>query len=124
MNSEPEHMTSFQDKASDWAQLARQDPQAFETMRTELLNEFIQNSPANLQRKLQGMQWKIELVRQRSSSPVEALAEITGMMWQSTQQLGKKQQDLLDVCTGKEFTPSPVRESAQILNFQLKANSL
>ncbi len=120
MNSEPGHITSFQDKASDWAQLARQDPQAFETMRTELLNEFIQNSPANQQRKLQGMQWKIELVRQRTNSPAEALAEITGMMWQSAQQLEKKQQDLLDVCAGKEFTPSPFRESAQILNFQLR----
>ncbi|MBL1259638.1 MAG: DUF3135 domain-containing protein [Thiotrichaceae bacterium] len=122
MNSGSKESTHLQDKAYDWAQLAQQDPVAFETMRTELLNEFIQNSPASIQKKLEGIQWKIEHVRRRANSPVEALAEITGMMWQSTQLLSKKQQDLLDVYAGKEVTASPTQESAQILHFQLRAN--
>ncbi len=120
MNNKSGQITSFQDKANDWAQLAQQDPAAFETMRTELLNEFIQNSPSSIQKKLEGIQWKIEHVRRRADSPAEALAEITGMMWQSTQLLEKKQQDLLDLYTGKALTASPPQESAQILHFQLK----
>jgi len=50
MNSRSGDTTNFQDKANDWAQLAQQDPEAFEAMRTELLQNFIQNSPANVQK--------------------------------------------------------------------------
>jgi len=122
MKNEPGHTTNFQEKASNWALLAQQDPHAFEIMRTELLNEFIQNSPASVQKKLKGVQWKIEHIRRRANSPAEALTAITGMMWQSTQQLGKKQQDLLDICTNKEVSTSATPQSAQILTFQLRTN--
>jgi len=44
------------------------------------------------------------------------------MMWQSTQQLGVKQQDLLDICTGKETEATPSHENAQIIPFKLRAN--
>jgi len=122
MNDGSGHTTSFQDKANDWAQLAQQDPEAFEAMRNELLQDFIQNSPANVQKKLEGVQWKIEHIRRRTSSPAEALAEISSMMWQSTQQLGMKQKDLLDICTGQEIETTSSYESAQILPFKSRAN--
>jgi len=122
MNSGSGHTTDFQDKAKDWAQLAQQDPEAFEIMRAELLQDFIQNSPANMQKKLEGIQWKIEHIRRRANTPAEALAEISSMMWQSTQQLGEKQQDLLDICTGKEAESSTSHQSAQILPFKSSAN--
>jgi len=122
MNNGSGDTTSFQDKTNDWAQLAQQDPEAFETMRTELLQNFIQNSSANVQKKLEGMQWKIEHIRRRANTPAEALAEISNMMWQSTQQLGVKQQDLLDICTGQKVDTAPSHENAQILPFKPRAN--
>jgi hypothetical protein len=122
MNKGSGETISFQDKANDWAKLAQQDPEAFETMRAELLQDFIQNSPANIQKKLECMQWKIEHIRRRANTPAEALAEISSMMWQSTQQLGVKQQNLLDICTGQEAETTPSHESAQILPFKLSAN--
>jgi len=118
MNSGSEYTTSYQDRANDWAQLAQQDPDAFEEMRVELLDEFIKNSPTSIQKRLEGIQWKIDLIRQHADSSAEVLTEISKMMWESTQQLGQKQQDLLNLCTGKETDTISNLESAQILNFR------
>jgi len=120
MNNESGYSSSFQDKANDWAQLAQQDPEAFETMRSELLNEFIQSSPSRIQKQLEGVQWKIDHIRQRANSPEEALAEITTMMWEAAQQLGQRQQELLALCSGEEPTSTPSRQTAQILDFKLR----
>ncbi len=118
MSSGHEQITSYQEQASDWAQLAQENPDAFEAMRIKLVDNFIKNSPESVQRRLKGMQWKIEHVRSKANSPAEALAAISEMMWESAQQLSEKQQDLLDLCTGKKSRVISARNSAKILNFR------
>ncbi len=116
-NSKSECATSYQEQASDWAQLAQQDPDAFEAMRAELLDEFIKNSPAHMQRRLEGIQWKVDLIRERAKSPAEVLAGISEMMWESAEHLRQKHLELVDLCSGKKSDTSAVQKSAQILDF-------
>ncbi|GEM_PF-4036548 len=116
-NSESEYTASYQEQASDWARLAQQDPDAFEAMRAALLDEFIRNSPPHIQRRLEGIQWKVDLIRERAESPAEVLAGISEMMWESAEHLRQKHLELVDLCSGKKSDSSTVQKSAQILNF-------
>lgn len=118
MSSESENTTSYQAHTSEWAKLARQDPEAFEAMRLKLVNDFIKNSPPNAQQRLKCIQWKVEHLRQRADTPAAALIAISNMMWESTRQLGRRQQELLDLCTGKKVNTSAHNNSGKILSFK------
>jgi len=122
MNSELDNITSYQSQANDWAQLARQDPDAFEAMRTKLVNEFIKNSPAEMQQRLECVQWKIEHVRKRADNPADAFMAISGMMWESTQQLERQHKALINACSCKEINSLSHNGSAKVLNFKRTAN--
>jgi hypothetical protein len=60
--------------------LAEHDPDAFETLRTELIESFIRASPARHQRRLRGLQFVIDSRRNLASNPMQALIEIQSMM--------------------------------------------
>ncbi len=118
MSNELEQTISYQNQAISWAQLARENPDAFEEMRLKLIDDFIKNAPADMQQRLQGLQWKIEHVRRRARNPAAAFIAISGMMWESTQLLGRKQQELVDLCTGKKIDTLSHNNSGKILNFK------
>lgn len=52
-----------------WATIARQDPEQFERMRQQLINEVIAQSPEHLKQRMEGLQWQIDQIRKQSSSP-------------------------------------------------------
>ncbi len=118
MDNEPEQENNYQDRANEWIQLARENPDAFEAMRLKLINESIKSAPAEMQRRLKGLQWKIDHVRSRASNPTVAFIEISNMMWDSTLQLRDKQQDLLDLCHGIKRNSLAQSSSGKILNFK------
>lgn len=118
MNNEHNQIGSFQEQAGNWAQLAQQDPEAFEMMRQKLVDDYIKSTPSEVQQRLECMQWKIEQIRQRADTPAEAFSAITSMMWESTQKLGRSHKDLLDACTGKEVSALSKDSSGKILNFK------
>ncbi len=66
-----------------WARLARTDPETFEQKRSELINEFIEKAPEHMKRRLNGLQWQVDTVRQGSSNPMAACLKISRMMWDS-----------------------------------------
>lgn len=118
MDIESEQPNIYQDRTNDWIKLAQENPEAFEAMRLKLINESIENAPAEIQRRLKGLQWKIDHVRSRASNPTVAFIEISNMMWDSTLQLRDKQQDLLDLCHGKKRNSLVQSSSGKILNFK------
>lgn len=63
--------------------LARKDPAAFEDRRRELIEAMIARAPERRRRRLRGLQWRIDLVRSRSSCPLEACISLSEMMWES-----------------------------------------
>jgi hypothetical protein len=65
----------------EWASLAQTDPAAFEERRSCLIEDHIQNSPYHLQRRLRGLQFRVDMERRRARTPMGACVRISSMMW-------------------------------------------
>ena len=65
------------------AQLARDNPQAFEALRSRLIAETIERAPERLQLRLRQLQFRIDGIRRRARTPLGALIEMQSMMWDS-----------------------------------------
>lgn len=66
-----------------WAELARNDPEKFERLRKLQIDKIIQSSPEDIQKRMQGIQWQIDQIRQTTKSPMAACIKISSMMWDS-----------------------------------------
>jgi len=65
------------------AQLAHDDPQAFESLRRELIENAIRRAPERLQLRLRQLQFRIDSVRRLARTPLGALIKMQSMMWDS-----------------------------------------
>ncbi|MEQ8661742.1 MAG: DUF3135 domain-containing protein [Gammaproteobacteria bacterium] len=64
-----------------WAALARNDPQAFERARNEVLTSLIESAPDDTRRRLTGLQWQVDRVRESADNPLAACVRISALMW-------------------------------------------
>jgi hypothetical protein len=64
-----------------WAQLAKDDPAAFEVRRKQLLQQQLDAAPERMRKRLEGLQWRIDRVRDQSQHPLGACIRISKMMW-------------------------------------------
>lgn len=92
-----------------WMHLARTDPQAFERRRREVLDQVIRNAAPSRRRRLQGLQARIDLERQRARTPMAACLRLSSMMWDSVHD------DLLPLLARLSLpdTPAPAPGSTQ-----------
>jgi len=67
----------------EWRVLASSDPEGFEAMRRRVLQAAIDRAPEKHRQRLQGLQWRIDQVRRRSTSPMAACISLSDMMWES-----------------------------------------
>ncbi len=68
--------------------LARNDPQRLEKLRLKLTGDIIDNAPDEQKRKrLAGLQFRVDMERKRSRSPLQATIKISEMMCQSLAEL-------------------------------------
>lgn len=65
-----------------WVKVAEQDPEKFEEMRASLINDFMEQSPEQFRKRLEGLQWQIDQVRNKSSNPMESCLAISNKMWE------------------------------------------
>jgi Protein of unknown function (DUF3135) len=100
-----------------WANLAQSDPAAFEEARKLMLDSLIEAAPARTQTRLKGLQWQIENIRSRASSPLGACVKISNMMW--TNVLGEDglAANLRGLSEG-ELAPAMPKKMAKVLSFQ------
>ncbi len=77
-----------------WARLAREDPEAFERRRRELLRRAIAQAPEGLRSRLEGLQWRVDAERARARHPMGACVRLFRMMWGSVYGQGGLQQAL------------------------------
>jgi len=97
--------------------LAQRDPEAFEKLREELIDDSICSSSKRLQRRLRGLQFTIEARRRVAGSPMKALLDIQGMMYDSVLRLRH-------VVRRKKGPPeSSVRKNKGILSFRTSTSS-
>ena len=109
----------------EWASLAKTDPQAFEARRLALIEDFLQQFPNPEQRRLRGLQFRIDLERRRARTPMAACLRLSSMMWDSllgSHGLKNALDTLLGHAAGQAAprigTTPPTPTSAQILSFR------
>lgn len=64
-----------------WAALAQNDPQGFEAKRLSVIEDLIEQAPPALRQRLRGLQWRIDMERERCGTPLQACIRISNMMW-------------------------------------------
>ena len=72
-----------------WALLAQKDPQTFEQLRHRLFEAYIARSTSSHQERLRRLQWRIDRLRDQADNPMSACVQISNLMWDTFDQLGK-----------------------------------
>jgi uncharacterized protein DUF3135 len=67
----------------EWVRLAKEDPDAFENMRTKMIQEIIDDTSPEIKHRMQGLQWQIDQIRSTSPNPMSSCLRISQMMWDS-----------------------------------------
>ena len=69
------------------AEMAATSPEVFEQLRQEAIQKALDDSNHSAERRLQGLQFKIEMERRRAVSPMAACVRISKMMHESLEEL-------------------------------------
>jgi len=80
---QPASSFTFSFDFDEWARLARTDRHAFEARRLALIEAFIRQFPGPDQRRLRGLQFRIDMERRRARTPMAACLRLSAMMWDS-----------------------------------------
>ena len=69
--------------------LATDNPEAFERYREKLYQQAIDKAPTELQRRLKGMQFKINMAREYSKNSLSSCMKLSNMMQESLAELSR-----------------------------------
>ncbi len=120
--SEPIQHTEIDfDNLSD---LAASDPEAFEAQRSALIEQVIQRAPRHRQQRLRGLQWRVDIVRERSQTPLAACIRMSEMMWDTLVGEGGLRDSLEYLSNPADaglLRPAP--QNAKVLLFQSQRQS-
>ena len=80
-----------------WLQLAQEDPEGFESLRSATLESHICRASDAQQNRLRCLQWRIDRIRDTAKTPMAACISISDMMWDTFNHLatGYKHLDCL-----------------------------
>ena len=99
------------------------DPEAFEAERKEIIASFLDTVPKENKRRLAGLQWQVDQVRNLAKTPMASCVAISNMMKDSLDKLSFYQQELIKVNPlNPDYRPDSLQESqspraAKILPF-------
>ena len=83
MKQEDRMTTDFDSWFDTMMGMAKEDPAGFERLRQQMINEVIDEAPADNRRRLIGLQWRVDQERRLAKSPMGACIRISNMMWES-----------------------------------------
>ena len=66
-----------------WRKLAENDPPAFEFLRRQMIEAYLEQLNEDDANALRKLQWRIDGVRRRSKHPMRACVSFSEMMWNS-----------------------------------------
>lgn|SRR5690554_3369152 len=98
----------------DWAKLAADDPDAFETRRRAVIEDALAQVPAARRERLRRLQWRIDRTREHAPTALSACIRLSQMMWNSV--VGDRGL-LAALDTAVHGHPLPPPRSARILPF-------
>ena len=96
-----------------WAQLARDDPEAFERQREATVRALIATAPPEHRQRLEGLQFRLNMERQRSGTPLGACVRMNTLMWAGFHRLRKE----LNAAARGLAAPQPARAGAEVISF-------
>ena len=79
MTNDPSRQFDF----AHWSRLASEDPERFEAERAEVIADLIDQAPSSVRRRMVGLQWQVDRVREKASNPMAACVQMSRMMWDS-----------------------------------------
>ena len=110
------------------AKLASDDPQAFEALRSELIENCITQAPERIQLRLRQIQFRLDGIRRLSRSPLGALLKIQALMWDSFLLMDRELQRFVRPSkNGSHYSDDEMclnsccGQSAQIIEFRPRA---
>ncbi|OUS25300.1 hypothetical protein A9Q99_22175 [Gammaproteobacteria bacterium 45_16_T64] len=102
--------------------LAQDDPDKLEKLRIQWCEQLISEAPSDYRRKLRGLQFRIDMERRKSKSPMAACISLSGMMHDSFDNLRyalNEASGLSEHNTGyREDTTSAQAQEAKVLPFR------
>ena len=99
-----------------WMELHKSSPEEFEKCREALIQSTINSAPEHFHRRLNGLQFQIDMNRSRTKSPLQRCINISTMMWGKFDQLNVKLNELSQQGDVK-VTPVEHPVSADIIKF-------
>ena len=73
-----------------WAKLAKDDPAEFERRRELTLRAAIDAAPPVFRQRLEGLQFRLNMERERSATPLASCVRINTLMWAGFYRLRKQ----------------------------------
>ncbi len=98
----------------EWERLARTDPDAFEERRRLAIEELISRASEDRRQRLRGLQFRVDMERQRAPTPMAACLRLYTMMWDSVigpDGLQERREVLLQVTRGTADAAVRVRST-------------
>lgn len=113
-------MTTNLPNFEDLLKLAKDDPDQLEALRQSLVQELIDETQGDQKRRLEGLQFRIDMERRRSKNPIQSCVKLSKMMHDSVQRLSSH---LSEIKTGQMAVTEPLhtQESvADVISFESK----
>jgi len=73
-----------------WAKLAKESPEEFERQREAALRATIAAAPSEFRQRLEGLQFRLNLERQRAGTPLGTCVRMNSLMWAGFYRLRKE----------------------------------
>lgn len=64
-----------------WSRIAQHEPERFEAMRQQMINDLIAQAPSHLKPRMTGLQWHLDQIRNQAANPMAACLQISQKMW-------------------------------------------
>ncbi|QOJ24787.1 MAG: DUF3135 domain-containing protein [Gammaproteobacteria bacterium] len=64
-----------------WCRIAQSEPERFEAMRQQMINDLIARAPSHLKPRMTGLQWQVDQIRNQAANPMAACVQISQKMW-------------------------------------------
>ncbi len=100
-----------------WFALSKKNPEAFEARREACIEALILSAPVKQQKRLRGLQWQIDVMRQRAKNPMAACVEISGVMWEQVLGEGGLLENLRKASSAPPVVEEQEQTAATILPF-------
>ncbi len=106
----------------EWVRLAQDDPEKFEQLRRERIEQMMAQVPESMRQRIEGLQWQIDQARDRSKNPLASCIKISSMMWDSVLGDAGLVQTIEDLGKSTTRKEPDSRPAATVLDFKSRAD--